>query len=283
VIIKHRQVSSIFAVKKLFFMKEVFRNVAMLTGYSFILGATVCIYFSFLGIAQPERIRHLNQVLGLQLIILSVVLVLGILAVFSWIISYQRLRSAYQEQLIWGIKTREEEAQERVLENQQENTHHLDLGVVEKVADLHYDSLSLKLEKMLSAACQVVEASQGAFYLLKQTDGFKVLEFEAGYAFFQPESRRISYELGEGLVGQAAKEERLVNIAQVPAGYITVLSGLGKATPAHLLIVPVKQDNQLRGMLEIAAFHQFSRSDEAFMEQVAKLMAEQIPVTEMFA
>ena len=43
---------------------------------------------------------------------------------------------------------------------------------------------------------------------------------------------------GDGLLAQAAKEQRTLHVKDVPDGYLPVSSSLGRGTPAQLLIAP---------------------------------------------
>jgi putative methionine-R-sulfoxide reductase with GAF domain len=141
---------------------------------------------------------------------------------------------------------------------------------------------SLKLSKteteiqqsVLNAVCKQLEAGQGAFYLLQETDGRKKLELKNGFALTISESNIISYELGEGLIGQAAAGGKTLYIDDVPEGYVKIISGLGSASPRYLLIVPVKQKDRTLGVMEVASFTPLSEHQRKFVEDSAQLMAD---------
>jgi signal transduction protein with GAF and PtsI domain len=100
-----------------------------------------------------------------------------------------------------------------------------------------------------------------------------IITLFASYAFVLPESQTISYEFGEGLAGQVAKEKKLINISDIPAGYIKILSGLGESNPAHLLLCPIMKDSKLLGVAEIASFKAFNKSHEVLVEKSLALLA----------
>jgi len=122
-----------------------------------------------------------------------------------------------------------------------------------------------KREQVISIICNEMEASQAAYYRVKEQDDKKILEFDIGYAYHLPDTQPITFEFGEGLVGQVAKESKLTIIENVPEGYVNILSGLGKALPSSLMISPVYYAGDLCGILEIASFHHFSKTDERFV------------------
>ena len=120
--------------------------------------------------------------------------------------------------------------------------------------------------EVLSQVCKQLEASQAAVYQTKYTDDYAYLEILASFAYHTPEGESVTYRLGEGLAGQAAKDGNVVNISAVPDGYIQIISGLGKATPSHLIIIPMKQKEAVWGVVEIASFKEFSPAQEQSLQ-----------------
>jgi putative methionine-R-sulfoxide reductase with GAF domain len=132
------------------------------------------------------------------------------------------------------------------------------------------------LQNAIKAICKQLEAGQGALYLTKDIEGIKNVELHSGYSLNMGESASISFEFGEGLVGQAAAEGRTLYVDEVPQGYITVISGLGSSSPRYLLITPIKKQDQVEGVIEIASFTAFNTSQRKFVEDAAQLLAEKI-------
>ncbi len=110
----------------------------------------------------------------------------------------------------------------------------------------------------LNEICKNLEAGVGAFYVVRKDQDKKVLQMNATYAMSLAESQRPTYEFGEGLVGQVAVEQKPIKLDDIPEGYIKIISGLGSASPTHVLIIPVKFGNELCGVVEIASFTTFT-------------------------
>jgi hypothetical protein len=132
------------------------------------------------------------------------------------------------------------------------------------------------LQNGIQAICKQLDAGQGAAYAVLETDGVRKVELRGGYALSIAESTVISYEFGEGLVGQAAASGKTIYVDDVPEGYIKIISGLGSASPRYLLIVPVKTQEQLRGVLEIATFTPIIEDQRKFVEEAAQLVADKL-------
>lgn len=132
------------------------------------------------------------------------------------------------------------------------------------------------LQNGLNAVCTQLEAGQGAAYVIEEKDGQRKVELKTGYALSLAENTVIAYGIGEGLVGQSAASGKTLYIDDVPTGYVKIVSGLGMASPKYLLIVPVKQDDKVVGVMEIASFTPVSEDQRKFVEESAQIVAEKI-------
>jgi methyl-accepting chemotaxis protein len=128
----------------------------------------------------------------------------------------------------------------------------------------------------LNTVCKHLEAGQGAIYTATEKEGKRVVELESGYALSIGESTTLSYEFGEGLIGQAAVSGRSLYVDDVPEGYIKIVSGLGTASPKYLLIVAIKHNRDVLGVIEIASFTAITEDQRKFVEESAQLIADKI-------
>ncbi|MES2733221.1 MAG: GAF domain-containing protein [Bacteroidota bacterium] len=136
------------------------------------------------------------------------------------------------------------------------------------------------MEKALRYVCTELDACQGALFITEESEGKRFIEFSAGYAYYLPESQGLRYEFGEGLAGQVAKEGKMINLSTVPDNYITILSGLGKSSPSHLVIAPIidsektnEEHTVVLGVMEIASFNAFTAAEERLIEGVSLILA----------
>lgn len=56
------------------------------------------------------------------------------------------------------------------------------------------------------------------------------------------------------MLGQVMLEKDTPYMTDLPQNYIQITSGLGKANPHSLLIVPLKNNEQVVGAIEVASF-----------------------------
>lgn len=128
----------------------------------------------------------------------------------------------------------------------------------------------------LDAICKQLSAGQGAAYKVQQEDASRFVELYSGFALSVSETSSLRYNFGEGLIGQAAAGGQLLYLDEVPEGYIKIISGLGSASPRYLLIVPIKKESSVLGILEIASFAPVTTEQRKFVEQSADLIAEKL-------
>ncbi len=63
------------------------------------------------------------------------------------------------------------------------------------------------------------------------------------------------FALREGLLGQVAANGRPTVISDVPEGYLTIGSALGRDKPRHLIIAPLVADDAVNGVIELGFLH----------------------------
>ena len=130
--------------------------------------------------------------------------------------------------------------------------------------------LAAVTQMIMSEVTPTVNAQHGAFFLVEPgPDGRPELVLAASYGYVRSElpSR---FTFGEGLVGQAAFERKTISLTDVPPGYIKVGSGLGDATAAGVLVMPVLFEDQVLGVIELASIRPFSDVNRDFLIRIAE-------------
>ncbi|MFI6325884.1 ATP-binding protein, partial [Nonomuraea sp. NPDC050556] len=121
---------------------------------------------------------------------------------------------------------------------------------------------------ILKEITPLVSAQHGAFFLAERgINEEAVLALIAGYGSAQAGVATGPVKLGHGLVGQAAVEKQRILLDEVPPEYIKINSGLGEATPASVVILPIPFEDQILGVIELASFNRFSEVHLAFFDQ----------------
>ncbi len=133
------------------------------------------------------------------------------------------------------------------------------------------DALSYSI---VSNVVKYLEANQGGLFLLNSEQ--KNLDLIACYAFERRRFLEKQILIGEGLVGQVAKDADTIYITDIPDNYIDITSGLGGTTPRSVLVVPLKMSDRVYGVLEIASFHYIKRYQIDFLEKLSESIASKL-------
>jgi signal transduction histidine kinase/HAMP domain-containing protein len=132
--------------------------------------------------------------------------------------------------------------------------------------------LAAVTQLIMSEVTPTVNAQHGAFFLAEPgEDGSIELVLAAAYGHTPRRSGMPArFGLGDSLVGQAAFERKPIVISDAPPGYIKVGSGLGYATAAGILVMPVLFEDQVLGVIELASLRPFSYVHRDFLDQLTE-------------
>jgi CHASE3 domain sensor protein/putative methionine-R-sulfoxide reductase with GAF domain len=117
------------------------------------------------------------------------------------------------------------------------------------------NNLSEFADRIVSNLVKYVEANQAAFFVVKEEE--EILELIGCFAYDRKKFVDVGIRKGQGLAGQCWLEKELIHLKEVPRNYVNITSGLGEDTPTNLIIAPVKADERVMGVIEIASFQEF--------------------------
>ncbi|HEY8927269.1 MAG TPA: response regulator, partial [Polyangia bacterium] len=129
-------------------------------------------------------------------------------------------------------------------------------------------------ENVLGELASLINAQHGSFFMAEsdesRRDGKPVLKLFASYAYKERKNVANVFALGEGLIGQAAREKKRILITNVPHDYVRINSSLGEASPLNIVVVPISFEGEIKGVLELASFQGFTQIQIAFLEQLVE-------------
>jgi PAS domain S-box-containing protein len=120
-----------------------------------------------------------------------------------------------------------------------------------------------------------MKINQGGVFLLNQpaNGDEKYFEMTACVAYERKKFADKIIGWGEGLVGRCALEKSTIYMTDVPENYVNITSGLGEATPKAVLLVPLKANEEIYGVIELASFHAFEHFEIEFVEKLGESIA----------
>ncbi len=129
------------------------------------------------------------------------------------------------------------------------------------------------LESSLSLLAKEFDFVQGiAFIHDKEKDEFF---YSGDYAYFN-ENKPGNFKIGETLPGQAAKNKSILQVTDIPKGYVKIVSGLGESYPNFILFIPLIHQESVVGVLEFAGFKKHGQDKIDFMQFAVQNISEHI-------
>lgn len=131
-------------------------------------------------------------------------------------------------------------------------------------------------DEVIRNLVKYLNANQGGLFVIDGDEGDEYLELKACYAWDKKKYLEQKIHKGDGLVGQSWQEMDSIYLTDVPTDYINITSGLGDANPTGILIVPLKVNDEIYGVVEIASFNEFKDFEKEFLEKIAESIASTI-------
>ncbi|MCF8381519.1 MAG: GAF domain-containing protein [Bacteroidales bacterium] len=128
-------------------------------------------------------------------------------------------------------------------------------------------------EKLLQNLANEFDGMQGVFYLFEEEENiYKPLSF---YAILSEKDIK-SFVPGEGIVGQAAMEEDITVLSNLPQKYRRIQSGLGQGEPSFLYFIPFFSDKNCTAIIELSTFKEITGNRLNILNYLIKLGAKKL-------
>ena len=120
----------------------------------------------------------------------------------------------------------------------------------------------------------------GLFIVNNENQSAPFIELIAAFAYNRRRMMKKETPVDEGLLGRVYHEKKTIKISELPDEYLEVTSGLGHSLPKSLLIVPLKINDTIIGMIEVASFNEFTDFDLSFLEEITDIVAKTLSITQ---
>jgi len=129
---------------------------------------------------------------------------------------------------------------------------------------------------VVSELIEYIDANQGGVFVLEEDYEGRYFSLVASYAYNRRKflEKRIAW--GDTLIGRCALEQKTLYLKEVPEDYLEISSGLGNYRPASLLLCPLKYNDGIYGVVELASFSELEPHHIAFVEKISESIASTI-------
>ncbi|MEK4138908.1 ATP-binding protein [Kurthia sp. FSL E2-0154] len=121
---------------------------------------------------------------------------------------------------------------------------------------------------ILSEISKVIHAVHGVFYLREEDDKDILYVKKGAFAENNLNIGRDSFKLGEGLIGQVAKDGHMYKMAVSPESTHVISTSLIDTAPRTLLLMPVYFNRQVIAVLEFATLDTFEEKHIQLLNKV---------------
>ncbi|MDD2278917.1 MAG: GAF domain-containing protein [Bacteroidales bacterium] len=183
-----------------------------------------------------------------------------------------------------SLKKAQDEEKLRIIEDNKRTWANEGFALFADILRQNNDNLENLADEVLKKIVKYTKGNQGALFLLNDDDKRETyLEAASIYAGDRKKFLNMKVMMGEGLIGACALERETIFITDIPENFVSITSGLGEANPNCIIIVPLKQDENILGVLEIASFKIFEQYEIEFLEKVSENIASTIAIVKINA
>ena len=170
--------------------------------------------------------------------------------------------------------------QEELKRKEEERKRSWDNEGVAKFADIlrsNNDNINRLADEIVKNLVKYMGTNQAVMFLLNENDpNDAFFELFSAYAWDRRKYLNKRIDVSEGLVGACAMEKETIQLTEIPEDYIEITSGLGKANPKYIVLVPLKHEGIVQGVIEMASFTIFEEFEVEFLERIADSIASTI-------
>ena len=150
---------------------------------------------------------------------------------------------------------------------------------IQRTSNNETEELSFNL---IRSIVRYTEAQLGAIYVKRKDvhSDKKFMEITGSYAYDKKRNVNIRFNIGEGIIGTCAREEKKTYIENIPDNYLTIGSGLGSSKPGFIAIFPIFSQEKTVAVLEIGFINKPDDYKINFIEQLSDNIGAWLSATE---
>ncbi len=130
-------------------------------------------------------------------------------------------------------------------------------------------------EKAVTFIARYIGALTGTVFIRRQEDsgGGDFYELAASFAYPFPENVSCVFREGESLPGQVVMGKKALHLTRIPSEYLRINSSLGSGTPSDVLFIPLVYEDEVLGVMELAACFPLAEKHLNLADQAQTIIA----------
>jgi PAS domain S-box-containing protein len=133
------------------------------------------------------------------------------------------------------------------------------------------DDIHELYDNIITFVVKYTKSNQGGLFILnEENEEDHFLELVSCYAFERKKFITKRVELGQGLIGQCYHEGATIHLQEIPEEYVHITSGLGGSAPTSLIVIPMRVNDKVYGVIELASFKPYQNFEIELVEKFAE-------------
>jgi PAS domain S-box-containing protein len=129
----------------------------------------------------------------------------------------------------------------------------------------------------MSQIAPLIGAAYGVFYLMDEEK--QRLQAVGGYGWTEAEAKSRPFRIGEGLVGQCAREKKPLSFNNSQGSNIRITWGGGHFDPRSILLQPILDQDKILAVTELGALQPFTPEQRALLDEIMPTVALNLLIT----
>ncbi|RPH34392.1 MAG: GAF domain-containing protein [Bacteroidales bacterium] len=181
------------------------------------------------------------------------------------------------------LKQQHDELLKHQEKEQLQNWVNAGVAQVNEVLSQNKDDFNALSKNVLISLLKYLDAKLGAVYILNdENDDNPYLELVTDYGLSKEhKNQHAMIPTNSGLVGATFTNNETQLLTDIPDNYLAISSGIGRATPKALLLVPLCFEEKVFGVIEIASFNAINTYELEFISKVAQSIANNLNTVKM--
>ncbi|MBN1251121.1 MAG: PAS domain S-box protein, partial [Bacteroidales bacterium] len=172
-----------------------------------------------------------------------------------------------------NLKLAKEADERRKIEDERRNWTNKGHALFSEILRQRAGGINELTDNIIKNLVYYLNANQGGLFTIVDDGQKSILKLVSAFAYDRKKFFEREIEIGDGLIGTVALERNTIYLKEIPEDYIEIESGLGDSNPKSLIIVPLKFEEDILGVVEIASFKEFHDFEVKFVEDVAQSIA----------
>ena len=181
------------------------------------------------------------------------------------------LSEGEQDELNGKLTTMRDRLAKNAEEDQQRNW--TSAGLAQAGEILRINNAQELYDSIIKFVVKYTGSNQGGLFVITDDDQDKQLELVSCYAYERKKFLTRKVSIGQGMIGQCFLEKEKIHLIEIPSDYVNITSGLGAANPTSLLLIPLKTNDAVYGVLELASFKTYKDHEIEWVERLAESIA----------